>query len=239
MTARSLGRSVHLATSKTVTFRKIGGFTLVELMVVMSLLTLIVVSLGATLRTFAMAEQRIDQRLERADDFRVSISFMRSVLSRISRRTVPALQDPSARSALFSGSSNSLAWVGIMPARYGVGGKYYFRLAPEQTDKGMALMLRFAPWADPPVFPDWARAESRVLVGAVESALFTYEDASTEDIVWTPDWLIKDKLPQHIRLQIQTLTGPWPMLTFQLGSTVQGSGQDTGGASFGGRPNDD
>lgn len=239
MMRRQQGKPTHFATSRTGTLRKVSGFTLVELMVAMSLLTLIVVSLGATLRTFALAEQRIDQRLERADDFRVAISFLRSVLSRVSRRTVEVPQDPSARTVLFSATSNTLAWVGIMPARYGVGGRYYFRLAPEQTEKGVALVLRFAPWADPPTFPDWSKTESRVLIGAVSSLAFTYEDARTETVVWTPDWQVKDKLPQHIRLQVQTLAGSWPELTFRLGSLVQGSGRDLGGASFGGGQKDD
>lgn len=213
---------------------KARGFTLVEIMVAMSLLALIIVGLGATLRTFALSEQRIDQRLERADALRVSVNFIRTTLNRVSVRTIAPSLDPTAQKFLFKASPNTLEWVGIMPARYGAGGRYFFRLAIEPVGSESALVLRLAPWTDTNTFPDWRQTENRVLVNAVTQISFQYANPPLNGGGWTPDWQIKDKLPTQIRLNVQTVAGPWPELTFRLGSPAKGSSNNNGGASFGG-----
>ena len=60
------------------------GFTLVEVLVVMTLLSLVVLALGSALRTTAQTEERVDQRLARNDEIRVVTGFLQSVLGRIS-----------------------------------------------------------------------------------------------------------------------------------------------------------
>ena len=64
------------------------GFTLMEVLVVMSLLSLVMLALGSSLRTIAQTEERIDQRLSRADEMRIAVSFLRSTLGRVSARKV-------------------------------------------------------------------------------------------------------------------------------------------------------
>ena len=62
------------------------GFTLVELLVVMTLLSLVMLAMGSALRTTAQTEERIDQRLQRADEMRVANGFLREILGRLSAR---------------------------------------------------------------------------------------------------------------------------------------------------------
>ena len=59
------------------------GFTLVEVLVVMTLLSLVVLALGSALRTTAQTEERVDQRLARNDEIRVVTGFLQSVLGLI------------------------------------------------------------------------------------------------------------------------------------------------------------
>ena len=79
------------------------GFTLVELLVVMALLSLLMLGLVSALRTMAQTEERIDGRLAQADEFRVTTAFVQEILGQISirrKRSFPELgASPSAHLA--------------------------------------------------------------------------------------------------------------------------------------------
>ena len=64
--------------------RRLRGFTLLELLVVMGLLSAVMLALGAALRTIAQSEDRVDHRLGQADELRVASAFMRTTLGRVS-----------------------------------------------------------------------------------------------------------------------------------------------------------
>ena len=212
---------------------RVGGFTLLELLVVMALLSVVMLALGAALRTIAQSEVRIDRRLTRTDEFRVATAFLRTTLGRVSDRKVVASAEPGASSILFAGNGQAVAWVGIMPARYGAGGRNFFRLGVEAVDGGGALVLRFIPWTDAATFPDWSQAEARVLVTDVTSLSVRYEDAFEVPSVWGPEWPFKDRVPQRVELTVQTAAGYWPSLVIAMRTmpSDMGSGQIVLGGS--------
>lgn len=51
------------------------GFTLVELLVTMALLSMLMLGMASALRTMAQTEERVDARLARADELRVATGF--------------------------------------------------------------------------------------------------------------------------------------------------------------------
>lgn len=194
---------------------RLGGFTLVEILVVMSLLSVIMLALGSALRSIAQTESRIDERLERADEMRIATTFLRSTLERVSVRQVKP-PPPATDAVQFATGANAVAWVGVMPARYGAGGRSFFRLGLEPNGADSALVIRFAPWTDAPQFPDWSRVESRVLVRNVTSLAVHFQDAQVSPPQWSLDWKPKDRLPDQLQLEIETARGGWPPLTFPM-----------------------
>src|SRR5690606_11879530 len=98
------------------------GFTLVELLVTMALLSLLMLGMASALRTMAQTEERVDARLANADEFRIATGFLRSIVERISARKNPTPITQGASPYMFMGTPTALSWVGIMPARYGAGG---------------------------------------------------------------------------------------------------------------------
>ena len=210
---------------------RLGGFTLVEILVVMTLLSVIMLALGSALRSIAQTENRIDERLERADEMRIATTFLRSTLERVSARKVQP-PPPAATAVLFATGTNAVAWVGVMPARYGAGGRSFFRLGLEPNGDDAALVIRFAPWTDAPDFPDWSRAESRVLVRHVTSLVLRFQDAQASPPRWSLDWVPKDRLPDQLQLEIETARGVWPPLTFPMRAMPTGN-PSLGGAAFG------
>jgi general secretion pathway protein J len=210
---------------------RLGGFTLVEILVVMSLLSMIMLALGSALRSIAQTEDRIDERLERADEMRIATTFLRSTLERVSARKVQP-PPPATVAILFATGPNAVAWVGVMPARYGAGGRSFFRLGIEPNGADSALVIRFAPWTDAPDFPDWSRTESRVLVRHVTGFALRFQDAEISPPLWSLDWAPKDRLPNQLQLEIETARGGWPPLTFPM-RTMPTSNPSLGGAAFG------
>lgn len=208
------------------------GFTLLEVLVTMALLSLLMLGMASALRTMAQTEERVDARLARTDDFRVATGFVRSILGQVSVRKTAAPLKEGVSPYLFSGTPDAVSWVGIMPARYGAGGRTFFRLGLEPVDGDTALVVRFLPWADVNAFPDWAGAESRVLVRGVTALAFFYEDARQPVPAWLPAWQRVDFLPDRLRIDLQTHSGPWPLWIVAmraLPASERGSGRFTMG----------
>ena len=59
-------------------FQKSGaaGFTLLEVLVVMSLLSLVMLGMGSALRTNAQTGERVDHRLLQANELRTATTFL-------------------------------------------------------------------------------------------------------------------------------------------------------------------
>lgn len=203
------------------------GFTLLELLVVMTLMSLVLLATSSAMRSIAQVEGRVDLRLFKADEQRIAVDFLRSTLGRVTLRkgTIPGQAGQPA--VQFSGGPDTLMWVGIMPGRHGVGGRYWFRLASETINQGSAngLVIRFVKWSPTAGMPDWATAEARVLVAGVSNLAFEYEDARKAQGLWLPDWAVRDgvapaerleKLPARIRLHVSTPEIPWPPIVIPL-----------------------
>ena len=211
------------------------GFTLLEVLVVMSLLSLIMLGLGSALRTTAQTGERVDQRLLRADEMRTATSFIYATLGRVSAQKVNKPMVVGDSPYLFIGQPDFIAWIGIMPARYGVGGRYYFKLSLGEMAGEQGLILQFMPWTDAPTFPDWAQAERRVLVPGVTALALQYLDASVDSPQWESNWSSPDGLPARAMLMLQTADGAWPVLIVPLRATPSSEGgAGSGGAVFGG-----
>ncbi|MBN9572791.1 MAG: prepilin-type N-terminal cleavage/methylation domain-containing protein [Alicycliphilus denitrificans] len=206
------------------------GFTLVELLIVLVLLSLVVLAMGSALRTASQTEERVDARLQRMDDLRVANGFLRTVLGRMSAQKTGLPVPMGSSPYFFTGTSTAIAWVGVMPARYGAGGRYHFRLT--RTDAGQ-LLLQYQPWVDAFTPPDWAAAQGSVLLTGVTGLSLHYEDAAGEPPIWAPEWTVIDRLPNRIAIAVQTATGPWPDIIVAP-RVLPASDPRTSGPVFGG-----
>ena len=193
------------------------GFTLVELLVVLTLLSLMVLAMASALRTVAQSQERVDHKLTHIDDYRLAVGFIRDTLGRISARRQVRGMDEKTSPYLFAGAPDAVAWVGVMPARYGSGGRHFFRLGLENVEGQARLVLRFAPWEpDAAAFPDWAAADSRILADEVQALSMRYENDREEPPAWSAGWTDPAQLPGRIAIDIATVAGDWPTLVIPL-----------------------
>ncbi|MFM9914921.1 MAG: type II secretion system protein J [Rhizobacter sp.] len=214
-------------------WRKHFGFTLVEILVVISLLSVVMLALGAAFRTFAQTEVRLDRRLEVTDEFRVATGFIRTALGRISvRKPEPALPSHD-RKIVIDADARSLAWIGVMPARYGAGGLNYFRLAVENIQNENSLVIRYQPCLDSAVFPNWAESEFRVLASDITRFEIRYQDNHLSPSAWSANWERGDRPPDRVQILIQRAGIDWPDIVVAP-RTLPGTGDRSSGFVVGG-----
>lgn len=182
------------------------GFTLLEMLVVTALLGLVMMGLASSFYSLAQTETRIDARLDQAGQLRAGMQFLDQTLGRVVSRRKPGVRQPQESQFWFDGQSQSLRWVGIMPARFGAGGRYFFQLSHENG----ALIIRFAPWDELPAFPSAEAMQARVLLDNVTQLAMQYRGEDSSTIAWRNQWDIPDSLPSHVRLDIATASMALP-----------------------------
>lgn len=217
------------------------GFTLVEVLIALSLLSLLMLVLTGALRAMGQVEERVEQRIEAVDDFRLTVQLLGDALGRVSarRHTVQAAGGP-AQVPFFEAGPDVLAWIGVLPARYGLGGRHYLRLSVEMGESGASLVLRHAPWNGAPTFGDWGQAQARVLVAPVSALALRYQDPASGE--WSPLWpppgvpvnaLPPSRLPAAIQLRLDGPVPAWPPVVVAVLPT-RASDPAAAGAGFGG-----
>ncbi len=222
--------------------QKLRGFTLIELLVALSLLAVILAALTSAIRTMAQTETRIDQRLERQDELRVAHDFLQQTLSRVSALKVDVANSPGKKEIQFKATPQSLSWVGILPARPNVGGRYFFQLELEPENTSQNLVVRFAPWSPDAKLPDWSAAQSRILIAgitafSVEAKALTPQGRLSTPAPfpegWQSGWPLVDDLPQQVKLQIAPTDASPPEWIFAMDKLSQ-TDVSTGGVVIGG-----
>ena len=192
------------------------GFTLVELLVGLVVLSLIMAGLLAALRSFSVTGERLDQRMRQEDDDRVVLMFLREVVARA--QPVPK-GEAGQRQLRFSGAAGELEWIGVMPVRHGIGGLYRLRLSavPDGFADVSGLVLDFVPFDAAGDDFAWDSASRRTLFPAVDGLTLKYEDPKAPPLDrWLNDWPHVDRLPLRIRVEIERSGVPLPPLLISI-----------------------
>ena len=168
--------------------------------------------LTGAMRAMSDTSQGIERRIDSTDRYRVAGHLLEAVLGGVSIRRLPnAGGNPTAQGIFFEATANSLAWIGVMPARYGVGGRHYLRLSVE----GDQLVLRYVPWNGAATFSEWGGAAAQVVAEPVTGFDLRYLEPESQQ--WLPAWPPEGLrpnivLPGAIEATIHGLETPWPPL---------------------------
>jgi len=177
------------------------GFTLVELIVALTILGLIAAGLFGAMRFSARAWERGEARITALSDTAAIRRFLRARLQDIQPQTVAT--GPRSREPVFRGGPESLRFAAPMPPEVGIGGFYLFTL--EQSLAG-PLMLDWRL-----LRPDGAldiadgRKRPRPLFGSEVRIRFRYFGVARpgEAASWHDRWEA-EQLPRLIELQFRT-----------------------------------
>ncbi|MGB5735180.1 MAG: prepilin-type N-terminal cleavage/methylation domain-containing protein [Thiohalocapsa sp.] len=218
------------------------GFTLVELLIALVLLTIITVLMFSGLRLGSRAWEGVDTVSERVSDLRVARNFIERTLRQAQQRTL-VIDGESL--PVFAGNVESVELVAPLSEHVGIPGLYVLRLGLEDAGEYPRLVL--ARWLMHPEtleggddHPAWepmldasslfddsspldrdvaAGAYGRTVllpeVGDFELAYFGVAEGEQEP-EWLEEWLEQPRLPLKVRLALTTPRQSWPATVIEL-----------------------
>jgi general secretion pathway protein J len=191
------------------------GFTLLELLVSLTLLGMMLVLLFGGLRLGVRSWDSVQKQVDNLNSVRSVESFLRREMERVYPyrwKTMPVQR------YAFLGERNKVNFVAPLPSRIGAGGLYAIAMELEQTSNGRRLTWKQVP-VDPQVkdFSALDQAKEMVLVGAelnaVDDIWLSYFGRDTDGAVphWVDHWDSVATMPLLIRIQVRFADGSeWP-----------------------------
>jgi general secretion pathway protein J len=203
------------------------GFTLIEVLIAMTLLSLMVVLLFASLKICAESWEKGESKMADSNQVAVVYHFFQQHLA-----TAQPLRDDFSvkeQSTLaFQGEGQSLQFVGEFPASAGKAGAQLFSLRLQEFDDGKAIVVALKPFypleegKEPP-------KEEVVLIKRVRSLELAYlgDDGMGGESSWQNQWLERETQPQLVKVRIELESAIfWPEMVIEL--KVAGAGAADG-----------
>jgi general secretion pathway protein J len=208
------------------------GFTLVELLLAITLLSILLALAYGGLHAATQATDRGQTILEESGRLRMAHQFVHKQLN----QAIPLAfnqQDGKTtegdKAEMFLGTSSSIRFVGPMPGYLGFGGPQVQQLSIVAGEDGLELVLEHALVQG---FEE-SRLAERAPIGLIDHIAtaefgFLGRDEAGELLPWASVWEETDKLPLAILLEIEFEEGSythWPLLVAAVkidGSIVEG-----------------
>ncbi len=191
------------------------GFTLLEVMIALFILSMIMVATISALRGFGNTKATVTQVTNRLDEVRVVSSFLRNSLGsamplRLDKTGAPTFGRPEPSATFFRGTSSGVVWVAPLIAGADLGGAFVMQLSHIEG----RVELRWHPYHAALEEVSWTEVESRVLLENVEEFTIGYlGDYGGE---WLAQWSESPVNPVALRLNIKSHNRYWPELVVRL-----------------------
>lgn len=194
-----------------------GGFTLLELLIAITLLGLLMTALFGGLRLGARVWEVSEQRLDDSARLQVVQEFVRE---RLMQAHPLALADAQGRTEpAFVGLPQTVRFLTLMPEHLGAG-FHLAQLGLIEEDGGLHLGIR---WRAYDIYAEDPQDEpqARVLLEDVERLELAYYGMKAEERagVWHEEWQGENLLPRLLRVRVVFAEGdrrPWPELIVPL-----------------------
>jgi len=192
------------------------GFTLVELLLAITLMSMLLALAYGGLRASTRATERGQVILEESSRMRMAHQFVRKQLNQMLPLAYEQ-DDEKKERKLFEGNRSSIRFVGPMPGYLSFGGPQVQEISIVNGEHGQALVLSHALLQGFEEAKLYERAPI-LLIDHIEDAWFTFlgVDEFGELTGWAPDWADTETLPKAVSLEMEfeeDVILEWPMLT--------------------------
>jgi len=191
------------------------GFTLLEVMLAMTLLSIMVVLLFSSLKIGAESWNKGEKKIAEVNEKAVVYQFF--------KRHLPAIKplwnefSDGDRTFSFQGKTDTLQFVSAFPASAARKGLQLFKMKLDQTEKGI-VKVELSPFYPTLDEQEWQKEEV-VLLENVKSIELSYFDLIRT--TWMDSWQEKQTLPALIKIKIELFDDSfWPEMVFALRQTV-------------------
>lgn len=193
--------------------RRASGFTLVEMVVALTILSMLTLATLTALRTLADTQSRLESTVARLDEMRLVSRFLRDSL----RQTVPVPR-PLSFDQYYEGEPSAIRWVAPLQGVEGVAGLQYMHLYRD----GETLAIQFIPYQN--IEPAWGSVDAHVLLENLQTFEVQYRAAPDEPWVdrWYPGENEVTGVPYSLKLRIQARDRFWPDLVVAIDQSQAG-----------------
>lgn len=192
------------------------GFTLVEAIVALAVLSLLMTTVLAALRAFGNTQASLETVTGRTDEVRAVSNFLRESLEATVVGTdgggglsFGGNENGGRELSYFVGAGNGFEWKARMVFGEHYGGTFLVRVAPVEDQ----LVLS---WQRPPTAgnaPAWEDAMSRVLVNGLQELAVAYRGSVGSE--WQDQWT-EEVRPELVRVAIRAHDRYWPELVMAV-----------------------
>ena len=215
------------------TVQKNMGFTLLEVMLAMTLLSIMVVLLFSSLKIGAESWNRGESKIAEVNEKAVVYQFFKRHLPSIR----PLWDDFSddERSFSFQGEQDAFQFVSVFPFSAARKGLQLFKVFPDKSEKGVVKVI-LTPFYPTVEEQQWEPEEVVLLenVEKFELSYFGKEDSESE-AAWFDSWQEKELLPALLKIKIVLKDHSyWPEMIFALKHTAMENNNNnkTGASDF-------
>jgi len=193
------------------------GFTLIEVLIAMTLLGIMMVLLFTSLKICADSWEKGESKITDVNEIAVVYNFFQRDLS-VARPLWNELLVEGEKAFSFQGKAQSLQFVSAFPASAARSGLQVFTIALLEEDNERFIRVTIVPFTAPAEGEEWPKEEVTLIkhVSEFTLAYFGSEDGVSEG-VWAEEWLNKTTLPRLVKININLDNGIyWPEMIIDL-----------------------
>jgi general secretion pathway protein J len=193
--------------------RRQHGFTLVEMLVALSVAALLVSLVYGTIRIGQRSVSALDRQVQQGEVMRIGWRFIHDAISRAGPAADPAR--PDVRNG-FEGGPDRLVFVAEMPSYVGMEGTMRIGIGRLATAEGDQLVLTRQRLDEEPAAAGTEGLEQAVLVERLEGLQIDYfgQVERGVDPTWHTSWDNPRNLPNLVQIRVAPADGTaWPVLT--------------------------
>lgn len=193
------------------------GFTLLEMLVAFTLVSLLFLALFSAFHTIGRGWDAADVRINKTEDRRLVSDFLRRQLGQA--MVVKIKGEKEASVYAFEGTSTSVRYAAPLQPLQHQGGVFLIELNIVDGKNGKALTMRYAPYRPEQTWEEaLGEAEPVPVFDGLKSAAFSYFGvmAESKDPAWSSDWKDNPLYPQLLKLELADTERAWPDVVVSL-----------------------
>jgi general secretion pathway protein J len=192
------------------------GFTLIEVLIALTLLSIMIVLLFTSLKICADSWEKGENKITAVNEIAVVYKFFQDHVA-----TAKPLFNTTAtgeKNFSFQGNSKSMQFVSAFPASAGKMGLQLFSVTLLEEDNDQFINVALVPFINLAEDEKPSKEEVTLIkhVSEFNLSYFGSEDEMTEG-VWSKEWLNKTILPNLVKINILLTNGYfWPEMIFDI-----------------------
>ena len=196
---------------------KARGFTLLEMLIALTLMGLLFTALFSAFYTLSRSWDAADSRISQTEDRRLIAEFLRRQLSQA--MVLKISNDKDEKIYAFEANAERIRYAAPLQPLQHQGGIFLIELSIVSSKAGKALEMRYAPYR-PELTWDKAFADSEPvpIYDQLKDASFTYfgQAAEGEEAQWQDEWQDMPFYPQLVKIDLADAQQVWPLLQIPL-----------------------